>query len=115
MKNHEDLNWLLRLPLSKDDEKAFRDECVSVADVIKDYRVDQYTVYVLIANYAVQKAKNTVAYQVLTDPMRRAQLILEEVPKELNKFVDIRKKYLTNIAEIDKVLMGWYDEVETKE
>ena len=107
MQKHEQLDFLADIALSEEDEKAFSEE--GGLKIIKSYG----NRYSKIISAIEANIRNSVEWSLTEEGLPRARVLLNSVPVEVEKVIKVRKKYLDKkLFEIDKVILGWYDEIE---
>lgn len=111
MKNHETLEFLMKVPLSEQDWRAFMNTMESVQDLVNLENLDRNNMTpVKIRRRIENKVRYSVEYLVASDNLTRAKIMYEKYPKERNKVVERLKEYMKGIPEVEKIVLGWYDD-----
>lgn len=87
------------------------DTLVTVQDLVSLENLDRDNMTpIKIRRRIENKVRYSVEYLVASDNLTRAKIMYKKYPKERNKVVERLKEYMEGIPEVEKILLGWYDD-----
>lgn len=113
MKNHEELSFLLNIKLSDERELEFRRECTPIERVLENGSLKEMGPITEreINAYVEAKVKRRLIYIMSDAPWDKARFMLANFDKEKAKVIELRKHYLQDLTEVEKLMLGWYDDI----